>query len=74
MMPWRDPKSAPAATLFVRLLVCGVFLAEGIQKFLYPKALGVGRFTKIGIPCPPSWRPSLGSSRSFAARSSLSGS
>jgi putative oxidoreductase len=41
---------APAATVLVRLVVGGVFLSEGIQKFLYPDALGVGRFVRIGIP------------------------
>ena len=42
--------SAPRATILVRLLVGWVFLSEGVQKFLFPSALGVGRFTKIGIP------------------------
>ena len=44
--------TAPAATVLVRLIVGAVFLSEGIQKFLYPAALGVGRFAKIGIPWP----------------------
>ena len=35
--------------LLVRILVGWVFLSEGIQKFLFPEALGAGRFTKIGI-------------------------
>ena len=43
---------APAATILVRLLVGGVFFTEGIQKFLFPEALGEGRFEKIGIPAP----------------------
>ncbi len=43
--------ASPAVTL-IRLAVGGVFLTEGIQKFLYPDALGAGRFTKIGIPAP----------------------
>jgi putative oxidoreductase len=43
--------ASPAVTL-IRLAVGGVFLTEGIQKFLYPDALGTGRFTKIGIPAP----------------------
>ena len=43
---------APRATILIRLLVGAVFLSEGIQKFLFPAALGVGRFTKIGIPAP----------------------
>jgi uncharacterized membrane protein YphA (DoxX/SURF4 family) len=41
---------APAATLLIRILVGAVFLSEGIQKFLFPTELGVGRFTRIGIP------------------------
>jgi putative oxidoreductase len=44
--------NAPAATVLVRVVVGGVFLSEGIQKFLFPAALGVGRFAKIGIPWP----------------------
>ena len=44
--------SAPSATVLVRLIVGAVFLSEGVQKFLYPAALGVGRFAKIGIPWP----------------------
>jgi putative oxidoreductase len=44
--------NAPAAVILIRLIVGGVFLSEGIQKFLMPEALGGGRFTKIGIPNP----------------------
>ncbi len=44
--------SAPKSTVLVRLMVGGIFLAEGIQKFLYPEALGAGRFARIGIPSP----------------------
>ena len=51
---------APAAVILVRLIVGGVFLTEGIQKFLYPEALGVGRFTKIGIPAPEVMAPFVG--------------
>lgn len=50
----------PAANLLVRLLVGGVFVSEGIQKFLYPDALGVGRFAKIGIPAPALMGPFVG--------------
>jgi uncharacterized membrane protein YphA (DoxX/SURF4 family) len=35
----------------MRLMVGGVFLSEGILKFVYPNQ-GVGRFTKLGIPMP----------------------
>ena len=52
--------SAPAATIFIRLMVGGVFLAEGIQKFIFPGALGVGRFIKIGIPVPEIMAPFVG--------------
>lgn len=51
---------APAATVLVRVLVGGVFLSEGIQKFLYPAALGAGRFAKIGIPAPEVMGPFVG--------------
>ena len=44
--------SAPRATILVRLLVGAVFLSEGIQKFFFPDAFGVGRFVRIGIPAP----------------------
>lgn len=50
----------PAANLLVRLLVGGVFLSEGLQKFIYPDALGVGRFAKIGIPAPSVMGPFVG--------------
>lgn len=49
-----------AAVLLVRILVGWVFLSEGIQKFLYPAALGVGRFAKIGIPAPQVMAPFVG--------------
>jgi uncharacterized membrane protein YphA (DoxX/SURF4 family) len=52
--------NAPPATLLVRLAVGAIFLSEGIQKFLYPGALGVGRFAKIGIPEPHIMAPSVG--------------
>jgi uncharacterized membrane protein YphA (DoxX/SURF4 family) len=52
--------NAPAATILVRLLVGVVFLSEGIQKFLYPDTLGVGRFDKIGIPAPSFTAPFVG--------------
>ena len=42
----------PAAVILVRLLVGAAFLSEGAQKFLYPDALGVGRFLRIGIAAP----------------------
>ncbi len=44
--------SSPSAVVLMRLTVGAVFLSEGIQKFLFPAALGAGRFAKIGIPWP----------------------
>ena len=49
-----------AANALVRVLVGSVFLAEGIQKFLFPEVLGVGRFAKIGIPAPQIGAPFVG--------------
>jgi putative oxidoreductase len=45
------PQSAPRSTMLIRLMAGGVFLWEGILKFVYVNQ-GVGRFTKIGIPAP----------------------
>ena len=39
-------------TVLIRMMVGAVFLSEGIQKFLFPEALGAGRFAKIGLPFP----------------------
>jgi putative oxidoreductase len=52
--------TAPPATLLVPLSVGGVFLSEGIQKFLFPDAQGAGRFAKIGIPAPDVMGPFVG--------------
>jgi uncharacterized membrane protein YphA (DoxX/SURF4 family) len=46
--------------ILIRLMVGWVFLSEGIQKFLYPAALGVGRFVKIGIPAAQFFAPFVG--------------
>ena len=46
--------------LLLRLMVGWVFLSEGIQKFLFPAALGAGRFAKIGIPAPQFTGPFVG--------------
>ena len=48
------------AIVLIRILVGWVFLSEGIQKFLFPAALGVGRFAKIGIPAPQVMAPFVG--------------
>ena len=51
---------AAKAVVLIRILAGWVFLSEGIQKFLFPDALGVGRFIKIGIPWPHSMAPFVG--------------
>ena len=48
---WNPPADGPRATVCLRLMAGGVFLWEGIMKFVYPN-LGVGRFTKLGFPVP----------------------
>jgi uncharacterized membrane protein YphA (DoxX/SURF4 family) len=45
------PHDAPKATILLRLMAGGVFLWEGILKFVYV-IQGVGRFTKLGFPFP----------------------
>ena len=56
----RKIRGAASATILIRLMVGWVFMSEGIQKFLFPDALGVGRFTKIGIPAPHFFAPFVG--------------
>jgi len=51
---------APRAVLLVRLAVGCVFLSEGLQKFLFSDALGVGRLERIGIPWPHVLGPFVG--------------
>jgi putative oxidoreductase len=60
MAKFLSSTSAARLTILIRLMVGGVFLSEGIQKFLFPAALGVGRFTKIGIPAPQFFAPFVG--------------
>jgi uncharacterized membrane protein YphA (DoxX/SURF4 family) len=55
---WADRTAK--AILLIRILVGWVFLSEGIQKFLFPDSLGVGRFVKIGIPWPQVMAPFVG--------------
>jgi uncharacterized membrane protein YphA (DoxX/SURF4 family) len=45
------PSGGPESTLLLRILAGGVFLWEGILKFVYANQ-GVGRFTKLGMPVP----------------------
>lgn len=52
--------TAPASLILVRIAVGSIFLSEGVQKFLFPNELGVGRFVKIGIPAPEVVGPFVG--------------
>jgi len=52
--------SAPSSTILIRIVVGLVFFTEGVQKFLFPDMLGVGRFIKIGIPAPQIMAPFVG--------------
>ena len=45
------PLTAPPATILIRLMAGGVFLWEGVLKFVYANQ-GVGRFTKLAMPLP----------------------
>ncbi len=54
------PETTANAVSLIRLAVGGVFLVEGILKFLYPNELAVGRFAKIGIPDPQVMGPFVG--------------
>jgi len=45
------PTKGPTSTLLLRLMAGGVFLWEGVLKFVYANQ-GVGRFTKLGMPFP----------------------
>lgn len=61
-MVWRKllASNVSPAVILIRLIVGGIFLSEGIQKFLFPGELGVGRFAKIGIPSPEIMAPFVG--------------
>lgn len=50
----------PRSVLLIRFMVGLIFLSEGIQKFLFPSELGVGRFTQIGIPYSEIMAPFVG--------------
>ncbi|HEY6272535.1 MAG TPA: DoxX family membrane protein, partial [Terriglobales bacterium] len=51
---------APLATVVIRVLVGGVFLLEGIKKFLFVEQWGAGRFSRIGIAAPSIMGPFVG--------------
>jgi uncharacterized membrane protein YphA (DoxX/SURF4 family) len=62
-----------AEILFIRVMVGGVFLSEGIQKFLFPNEVGAGRFSKIGIPFSEFLAPLTGGIEALAGGMLLCG-
>jgi putative oxidoreductase len=48
---FNPPVSGESAIVILRLMAGGVFLWEGILKFVYVNQ-GLGRFTKLGFPFP----------------------
>jgi uncharacterized membrane protein YphA (DoxX/SURF4 family) len=52
--------NAPAAVIVIRFLAGGVFLIEGVKKFLFVEQWGAGRFARIGIPAPGFTGPFVG--------------
>jgi uncharacterized membrane protein YphA (DoxX/SURF4 family) len=53
LLSWfmHPPSGGARSILVLRLMAGGVFLWEGILKFVYANQ-GVGRFTKLGMPFP----------------------
>ncbi|MEP6676200.1 MAG: DoxX family protein [Ferruginibacter sp.] len=47
----KPPVTGQSTILILRLMAGGVFLSEGILKFVYVNQ-GLGRFTKLGFPMP----------------------
>jgi putative oxidoreductase len=52
--------NGPGAIILMRLIAGGVFLAEGVKKFMFPAQWGEGRFAHIGIPWPDIMGPFVG--------------
>ncbi|TCK80937.1 DoxX family protein [Albibacterium bauzanense] len=53
-------KTKPLPLIIPRLIIGLIFLSEGLQKFIVPEAVGVGRFTKIGFQHPEFWASLVG--------------
>lgn len=53
---WGHPllrTDAPRSAILIRLVVGGIFVSEGIQKFVFPDELGPGRFaSETPVPAP----------------------
>src|SRR5579863_10061214 len=48
---FNPPVNGLKEIIIIRLMAGGVFLSEGVLKFVYTNQ-GVGRFTKLGFPMP----------------------
>jgi hypothetical protein len=65
--------AAPPATLLIRLMAGGVFVGEGLLKFVFPATLGVGRFHALGIPAAELMATFVGLVELVGGRSQLHG-
>jgi uncharacterized membrane protein YphA (DoxX/SURF4 family) len=54
------PVWGPRSIVLIRVMAGGVFVWEGVLKFVFPNSLGVRRFTLIGIPAPGVMAPFIG--------------
>jgi len=54
------PTWGPRCIVLIRVMAGGVFLWEGVLKFVFPNSLGVRRFLLIGIPGPEVMAPFIG--------------
>jgi len=53
----RAARTGASANILIRIVVGGVFLNEGLLKFLDPMTNATGRFAAIGIPAPQFFGP-----------------
>lgn len=53
----RTASEGARSNILIRIAVGGVFLNEGLLKFLDPMANAAGRFAAIGIPAPQFFAP-----------------
>jgi uncharacterized membrane protein YphA (DoxX/SURF4 family) len=60
-LAFRSARGGPAANILIRLVTGGIFLNEGVLKFIDPVTNGAGRFANIGIPAPGFFGPFVAS-------------
>jgi putative oxidoreductase len=54
-------KTQPVPAIYARIITGLVFVSEGIQKFIHPDQVGLGRFQKIGFSNAAFWANFTGS-------------